>query len=257
MPKTVAPNGLLYFRNLLTPEEEKALLKELLDSTEYDTEWKTAGARANRRVRHFGYNYPYTRKLQLTLADPIPPSIVMIISKLLKIPGLKHFKPSQAIINRYLSGEGITKHIDHTELFGDTVVSVSLGCSANMVFRKDSESYTQTVTPGSAYAMIGESRYEWTHEMSKRKSQCDTRFSITFRDANMKYLKPGQIPHPPVQMMQIPDTVAAIAPVVKPLGKIIKRPKVKAKAPKIAGTVKVKAKAVKPVECTCCSDKGP
>ena len=191
MTETQKPNGLLYFPDVLTVSEEQDLLSDLTLESDLDPEsvWKTAGARANRLVRHYGYNYPYTRKLELTPADPIPVSIIQIIHKLAQFPGLKDFHPDQAIINRYLTGEGISKHVDHVALFGDTVVSVSLGCNGKMRFRRDEESYDITVSRRSVYAMTGESRYDWTHEMPKSKSQCGVRFSITFREINHKYLK--------------------------------------------------------------------
>lgn len=189
------PDGLVYKANFLSVEDERELLDYLVEDS---ATWNTAGPRANRVVKHYGYNYPYSRKLELTLAEPIPPIIVKIIQQLRTIPELRDFEPDQAIINRYLTGEGISKHIDHTELFGDTVVSVSIGCSANMRFRKDNAVHDQTVQRRSLYAMQRAARYEWTHEMCKSKAQCSTRFSITFRQVNIRYLKKGQTPHAPV-----------------------------------------------------------
>lgn len=190
------PQGLIYVPKFLSPEEHDKLLQILLNDSDRGKGWKTAGAKANRLVRHYGYNYPYTAKRQLTLADPIPDYIFQIIQKLrTSVPELSQFQPDQAIINRYLTGEGIGAHIDHTELFGDIVVSVSLGCQAKMRFRKGSAVFDQVVKPLSAYAMTGESRYDWTHEMPKSKSQRDTRFSITFRQVKLEYLKKEQHPH--------------------------------------------------------------
>lgn len=241
------PEGLLYYPNIIPIKEQDILTKILTNGSEIDPEWKKAGHMANRLVRHYGYNYPYTRKLELTKADPIPDYIVDIVNRLITLPGLENFRPDQAIINRYLTGEGIGKHIDHTELFTDIVVSVSFGCKATMRFKKDSQTMDQVVTPGSAYAMTGSSRYEWTHEMVKSRTQCDTRFSITFREINQTYLKKGQSPHPPIAY------VPTITPVSVPAPAHITQPKLKLKLAKLSARPKAKLKT-KPTSCTCCSD---
>jgi len=196
------PSGLLYFSNVLPPELHSSLLLRLKEDSEKhaETSWKTAGHRASRIVRHFGYNYPYTAKLELTLSDPIPDYIVPVIGLIRQQKGLENFAPDQAIVNRYLTGEGISKHVDHTRLFGDTVVSVTIGSGATMRFRKDDQTYDQWVAPRSIYAMTGESRYDWTHEMVKSRAQSGTRFSITFRQVNLEYLKKGQTPHDPIPL---------------------------------------------------------
>ena len=185
------PEGLIYYPNLLTIEQEAALVT--LFNSESDS-WDTAGSRAARTVKHFGYTYPYTRKLELLPTTPITPEFYPLILEMRKVPGLEDFMPEQAIVNRYLKNQGISPHIDHPLLFGDIVVSISVGCSATMRFKKGSQGHDQNVAPRSLYAMTGPSRSEWTHEMCKRKSQCDTRYSITFRTVNHKYIK-GE-PHP-------------------------------------------------------------
>lgn len=195
----VGPIGLTYLPHVLPVDEHDQLLKLLTDNANKgsDNGWKTAGQRANRIVRHFGYNYPYTAKLELTLADAIPEWLWPVIQLLRQQPGLEDFKPDQAIINRYLTNEGIGKHVDHTKLFGDTVVSVTIGAGATLRFchTESGVRFDQNVKPCSAYVMTGESRYEWTHEMLKSKAQTQTRFSITFREVHLEYLKKGCIPH--------------------------------------------------------------
>lgn len=196
------PRGLIYIPNFLSAAEQQDLLEKLTDPV--DDQWKTAGHRANRLVRHFGYNYPYTAKLELTVADPIPDYIQSVIAKLQQQPGLENFNPDQAIINRYLTGEGISKHVDHVKLFKDTIVSVTVGSGATMRFRNTDtgEVFDQRVVPGSAYAMTSESRYNWTHEMVKSKAQRSPRYSITFREVELQYLKRGQVPRPPPVLLQ-------------------------------------------------------
>jgi len=212
------PAGLIYIPNLLSVDEHKELLSILENDSESSDDWKTAGHRANRLVRHYGYNYPYTAKQELTLADPIPSYMLSIIQKLrTTVPELADFNADQAIINRYLTGEGIGPHVDHTELFGNTVVSVSIGCETTMRFKKAGDTFDQIVKPRSAYAMTGDSRYGWTHEMPKSKRQCATRFSITFREVELKYLKlkKGQKAHE-MKRTAVKLPVKAVKP-VKPV----------------------------------------
>lgn len=173
-----SPDGLWYYPNLLSREEHQCLL---------DTLTTTTGALTN----HYGYK-SYAAKTALTLADPIPDYLIPIITLIRKQSGLEYFDPDQAIINRYLPGEGIVKHIDHTKLFSDIVVSVTIGAEATMRFRsKTSSCYDQRVIPGSAYAMTGDARYTWTHEMVKSNEHSGTLYSITFREVDLDYLKPS------------------------------------------------------------------
>jgi alkylated DNA repair dioxygenase AlkB len=183
------PDGLIYIRNFLDTDVHDEILHALDDDNRSGINWKTAGARAVRQVKHYGYNYPYTRALVLTKADDIPEYMYPLIDKLNSI--LPDFMPDQAIVNRYLTGEGIGAHIDHPELFGDTVVSMSFGCGCTMKFVEEGtgKTYEQKVEPGSVYAMTGPSRSNWTHEMVKSKRQCSTRYSITFRTVNQRYVK--------------------------------------------------------------------
>lgn len=87
---------------------------------------------------------------------------------------------NQLIINRYLSKEGIGAHIDATDIYGPVVFGVSCGSSAKMTFRRDGQSETYLLEPRTAYAMTGECRYFWTHEIS-RAVRPVTRWSVTMR----------------------------------------------------------------------------
>lgn len=196
--ENLAPDGLLYLGDFLTKEEETELLD--IFHTDVDT-WTTAGARAKRVVKHYGYNYPYSRKLELSLADEMPSYLVHLVARITRLPGLSNFRPNQAIVNRYLTGECIGAHIDHEELFGDTIVSISIGSTATIRFRSPKgETHDHVIEKRSVYAMTRSARYEYTHEMKKLPKSSQERFSITFRRADLKYLKRGQIPHPEIDI---------------------------------------------------------
>ncbi len=102
--------------------------------------------------------------------------------------------PDQLIINEYEPGQGISAHIDKIEDFGPVVWSVSLGGNCTIVFEKDGKKESFYLKRRSLFIMSGDSRYKWTHEIPKRKSDTynnkkierTTRTSMTFRTLNKK-----------------------------------------------------------------------
>jgi alkylated DNA repair dioxygenase AlkB len=91
----------------------------------------------------------------------------------------------QCIVNEYLPGQGISRHIDKTSLFGPTIACVSIGSDATIRFTKDKNAVDVLVPRRSLYIMQGDARYAWTHEMPARLYDAmrkrGTRYSITFR----------------------------------------------------------------------------
>jgi ribonuclease HI len=180
--------GLHYCQKFLDQKDQNKLLKFLKDS-----EWEDGPG--NRKVLQYGYIYPYSRELKLEKTKPIPSIFQdLIISKFKGV--LKGYKPDQAIVNRYLSKQGIGKHIDHKKLFKDKIVCITIGSGADMIFRNDGESVTVKTEPGSYYMMSGDARWKWTHEMPKRYLE-SPRYSITFRIVEQQY-----VVHPPLPKLE-------------------------------------------------------
>lgn len=175
--------GLFYLPTFLPKADQKKLLKFLKDTNWVDGPGK-------RKVAHYGYNYPYSRELKLEPTDPIPGLFKdLIIKKFKNVPILSNYTPDQAIVNRYLSGEGIGKHTDHKKLFGDKIVCITVGSGADMVFRNyGGESVKIKTEPGSCYIMSGDARWKWTHEMPRVHLE-EPRYSITFRTVTPEYIK--------------------------------------------------------------------
>lgn len=162
--------GLTYIRDIIT-DEESMILCSYIDSKEWSN---TIG----RRTQHYGYLYDYKSK-SLQKADPIPKIICDILDRI----GIEY---DQVIINEYLPGQGISKHTDHTKLFGDTIVSISMLSPIHMIFRKDDEDdIILNLEPNRMVMLKGDARYKWTHEIPARKKDDgimrSRRISITAR----------------------------------------------------------------------------
>jgi alkylated DNA repair dioxygenase AlkB len=84
-----------------------------------------------------------------------------------------HFKQKadQLIINEYLPGQGISRHVDCVPCFGDTVASLSLGSTCEMKFEHVSsgKSGSMILAPRSMLVLSGEARYDWMHSIPSRK----------------------------------------------------------------------------------------
>lgn len=191
--KLMPPNGLYYFKHVLTKEEHK----ELIDFFETTTDWKpVSGYKNSRKVLHYGYYYTYKSRGAGEKA-PDPPEIIgklldKVKAKLLErgvvLPDNETF--NQCIVNRYLPGQGIGPHVD-AKIFGEYICSFTIGSGTTMHFESLSNKsiFDKYVFPRSLYVMSGDARHKWRHSMPSRDSDVvkdkivkrKTRYSITFR----------------------------------------------------------------------------
>jgi alkylated DNA repair dioxygenase AlkB len=147
--------GLIYEDNFVSEQDEKVMI-EFINSREWSN-------KLSRRTQHYGFEYSYDRKNTITQASPIPEQFNFLVEKLNKKFGKKF---NQLIINEYQCGQGISPHIDNTTLFGDTIVSISLGCSYPMIFSKGEDSLSVILKNRS---LAGDARYKWKHSISSKK----------------------------------------------------------------------------------------
>ena len=179
------PPGLIYVANWLSSEEHEKVLAEI-EGLEFDLT-------LSRRVQHYGARYDYgSASLSAPgTAPPIPPLIGQLGQRL-HTEGFFSKIPDQVIVNEYLGNQGIAGHIDRT-FFGEAVATVSLLESWQMLFRSPTGDKSEVLLERCSLAiMTGESRYEWTHEIAKRKSETNggiktirgRRISLTFRTTN-------------------------------------------------------------------------
>lgn len=187
--------GLLYWPRYISPDGQ-ALLEASLKAS---TKWVgVTASEKSRRVIHYGYQYDYSHEKKLMEADKIPDHLAMITT----LPHIANpdapethrvtAKFDQLIINEYIPGQGISPHIDDPRQFGDVIFCVSLGSGITIKFaHPDGRVVLKYVAAGSAYAMMGDSRYVWRHSIDAKKSDVvndvprivarGTRYSLTFR----------------------------------------------------------------------------
>lgn len=156
--------GLSYTTNYISTEQEQFLIFKI-DQQHWLNDLK-------RRVQHYGYKYDYR-------ARKITPDL-----KIDDIPEWLQLLPDydQVIVNEYLCGQGITPHIDCIPCFSDTICSLSLLESCEMVLEKDNVKHSIILEPRSLLTFQGEARYKWKHSIPQRKSNIkNRRISVTFR----------------------------------------------------------------------------
>ena len=136
------------------------------------------------------------------LSQPI--SIPMEVDDSVIIPSSsKRFQHlNQLTVNEYKRGQGIGAHIDTKSAFDDGLISISLGSDSVMEFRKENGSGNKNedmlmtkklvhLPPRSLLLMSGPTRYEWSHQIVTRMTDCvdgeviprKTRVSLTLRTA--------------------------------------------------------------------------
>lgn len=84
-----------------------------------------------------------------------------------------HFEelPDQVIANEYLPGQGISAHVDCEPCLSDTIVSLSLLSSCEMLFGEKASGARLGVIlePCSLVVMKDGARYAWTQEIPAQK----------------------------------------------------------------------------------------
>lgn len=166
-------------------EDESHRLMEAIDESPWRTDLK-------RRVQHYGWRYDY-RERRVTEEMRLGPLPEWLLPLAESIGELAEFdqRPDQVIVNEYRPGQGIAAHVDCEPCFGPAIASLSLGGSAEMIFRnrKSGEQWPLTLAPLNLLILSGEARYDWTHEIPARKSDViegvrqprSRRVSLTFR----------------------------------------------------------------------------
>lgn len=167
----------IFIENFITQQEELELVMNIDKQP-----WNAITASSNsRKVQQYGYTYGYT-DLNLSKAPKIPDWIKPVQTKL---ETLLNYKFDQVIINEYHPGQGISPHIDHSQLFDDCIVSLSLLSEVDMNFTLGTLRETQRLHRRSIIILNGDSRYKWKHSIPARQMDGDVkrqrRISLTFR----------------------------------------------------------------------------
>lgn len=140
----------------------------------------------SRVVAHYGFKYDYKNGNTLEKTHKFPKLLKKLRKKIMKLHEFDDETTfNQCIMNRYLPGQGIGAHIDKLE-YGKEIACVSILGGTDIIFSKGDLKETKYIKPNSLYIMTDESRYEWKHEMTCRKTDAghgarQTRWSLTFR----------------------------------------------------------------------------
>lgn len=171
----------------ITPDEERALIASIDAS-----EWR---ADLQRRVQHYGWRYDYkARSVDESMRLGPLPEWAEALAARIEREGISA-KPEQVIVNEYVPGQGISKHVDCVGCFGPVVLSLSLGSACAMeLAREGREKVAIKLTARSLLALEDEARTEWTHAIPGRKSDVfdglraprGRRVSVTFRTVKLR-----------------------------------------------------------------------
>ena len=171
------PKGLVYEPELLSEEEEAAVLEQL-ESLRFDP-IVMHGQAAKRTARHFGLDYDYEARTPQP-GEPIPDWLLPVRAHAAELSGYKPEELVEILVQRYPPGSTIGWHKD-APAFG-TVVGVSLGGSSRLRFQRgkgeERRVWELLLEPRSGYVLAGEARTSWQHSIPPTK---ELRYSITFR----------------------------------------------------------------------------
>src|SRR5581483_3580178 len=101
------PDGFRYWPDVISPEEEAALVRQLEPLTFRPYEFR--GYLANRRVVGFGARYDDASR-RVAAAPPIPAWLQPLKERIAGLAGLAPDAFSTALINEYAPGAGIGWH---------------------------------------------------------------------------------------------------------------------------------------------------
>lgn len=145
-------------------------------------------------VQHYGYKYDYKTYNINVKFEPMPEFLnllkLLLTDICIQLNIINNdFEFNQCIVNNYLPGQGISKHID-VKKYCDVIGCFTLGSGATMTFKNKNEEEYLYVRPYSLYIMSGYARYIWSHEMDEKKYDIvdntkikrERRISVTFRN---------------------------------------------------------------------------
>lgn len=172
------PPGFTYAQNVISPEEQRALVANLKPLPFKEFEF-VAGYKGKRRVVSFGWRYRFNEH-RLERADDIPDFLQPLRKRAAELAGLDAQALQQVLVTEYAPGAGIGWHKDRP-IFGE-VVGLSLLSPCKFRLRRKTGAGWQRasiiVEPRSAYVLNGEVRDEWEHSIPAMES---LRYSVTFR----------------------------------------------------------------------------
>ena len=176
--KRAYPEGFRYQPEVITPEQEQALLGEIRSLPLKPFEFQ--GYVGKRRTLSFGWQYDFNER-QLRRTEDIPDFLLELRNTAAAFADIDARQLQHALVIEYDAGAPIGWHRDK-DVFGD-VVGISLLSPCTFRLRRKVgtkwERTSLTAEPRSAYLLRGPSRTEWEHSIPPVDQ---LRYSITFRN---------------------------------------------------------------------------
>ncbi len=178
------PCGFCYRSEFLTESEERELVGFIEDLPLENG--RLGEYTAKRRVYGFGWGYDF-REERLVEGPPLPPFLVPLQRKVAKWLDIPVARVAEALITEYAPGAAIGWHRDNEKFEHVVGVSLSGWCRMRLRpirYRVHGRRRTRAdiaalpLAPRSAYAMQGESRWEYQHSIPR---VTELRYSITLR----------------------------------------------------------------------------
>jgi alkylated DNA repair dioxygenase AlkB len=173
----VLPEGFTYKEDVLSLDEEQALIRHFADLPFREFEYQ--GFLGKRRVVSFGWRYDFNTR-ELKKAEDIPAFMLPLRAEVAGFTGLASDALQHMLVTEYAPGAGIGWHKDRPE-FGDVIGISLLGSCVFRLRRKMGSKWERAsliARPRSSYLMRGAARTEWQHSIPPVDS---LRYSITFR----------------------------------------------------------------------------
>ena len=172
------PEGFLYQPEVVSPEDERALLEQLRELP--FKEFIFQGFIGKRRVVSYGWRYDFNDRM-LQKANDIPSFLLPLRELAAGVARMRPDKFQHVLVTEYSAGSAIGWHKDKA-VFGE-VIGVSLLSPCTFRLRRKAgatwERVSITAEPRSVYVMRGPSRTEWEHSIPAVDA---LRYSITFRN---------------------------------------------------------------------------
>ena len=182
------PSGLRYVPDLVTSEEEAALLVELRAMQYAPVEMR--GQVARRRTAHFGWVYGYA-SWRIERGPPLPPFLEPLRDRAAALAEVAPGDLAETLVTEYPARAGIGWHRDAPQ-FGP-VIGISLLGACRMRFRRgaglDRQTRVVDLAPRSAYVLDGAVRWQWQHSIPPSRAP---RYSVTFRTLRERRAAPDK-----------------------------------------------------------------
>lgn len=176
-PRRPMPEGFSYQADLVTAEEERALVARFQDLP--FRPYEHLGYLGHRRIAGFGWRQDDDGKLVAT-GEPIPEFLSPLLDKVAAFTGLPRERFRHALVTEYAPGAGIGWHRDRPPAVAIAGVSLVSPCTFRLR-RKSGDRWERAsivAAPRSAYLMSGPSRSDWQHGIPPVEA---LRYSVTFR----------------------------------------------------------------------------